>query len=267
MTDYFETQNATVLSFPAHSGGKFLSNCLSLSQNCCPQDPDAAEYLLEFPDDYESRLRMVLKTLPPPDQMLRWTSFEYGDSQLYGRAYQSWLDGVVAEPNAITKKLCDSNMRFFIVDHSMEPINLCKVWKQATVIRLINFPKFRKLAWLKKQGSVPKKSVRIDSNYCIEKYNILRGQDWPTWEQFQRSGYDISKCNISDQKIIDEMSMYYQSQKIPNRVVIYDVDTNYFDKNNFLKSMENLYDDLGLTDFSFDLTEVFYDKYISLHLL
>lgn len=262
----FESHNASMISFLPFSGGKFLSNCLSLSRHCCPQDPAAAEYLLECPNDYDRRLEIVLKTLPSTDQMIDWRSFEYGDHQLYGDAFFSWLSGVAVEPNDITKKLCHSEMRFFITDHSMQPINLCQIWKNSVIIRLINSRTFQDLCLIKKNGGTPTDMTQTNGNYCVEKYDTLRGLDWPSWQQFQSSGYDIRKCGIFDQEIINEIGKFYTLHTIQNQVIMYDVDQNYFDKDKFSVSMRNLYDNLGPTDFSSDLVEFFYTKYMSLHL-
>lgn len=265
MTDYFHTRNAIVLSFMPYSGGKFLSNCLALSRHVCPQDSSAADYLLSRPDDYDRRLEIVLRTLPSPDQMLDWRLFEYGDMQLYGDACVSWKLGIAAEPNDITKKLCVSDMRFFIVDQSMVPISLCQVWKNATIVRLINYDMFQAVCLVKKTGIKPTDMTQINGNYCVEKYNILRGQSWPSWQQFESCGYDITKCDISDQELIDEIGEFYNLHTISNQTIIYDVDNSYFNKDVFLMSVKNLYTDLGLPDFSYDLVECFYSKYISLH--
>lgn len=267
MTNYFLSENATIMSFLPYSGGKFLSNCLSLSKNFCPQDPEVAKYLLEFPDDYDRRLETVMKTLPPSDRILDWRSYEYGDMQFYGRPFLLWGSGVAAAPIDLTKKLCDSNMRFFITDHTMTPVNLCRIWKKATIVRLVNFRKFRDLCLIKKTGSQPTNidQIHADDGYYDLYKNFLPRSDWSTWEQFQRSGYDIDKCDILDREKIRKIDKLHDLQIIQRRVILYDVDQNYFDRNKFLTSVQNLYSNFGLSDFSYDLTGFFYDKYMSLH--
>lgn len=269
MEDVFDSKNAVVMSFLPFSGGKFLGNCLSLSKNICPQDPLAAEYLLHHPTDYDYRLATVLKTLPSPDQMHLWRDFEYGDEQLYGGDvyWKFWPQGIKGSLNDITKKLCNSTMRFFITDHTMEPFGLCQVWQNATVVRLINSRRFQDICLRKKRSSPPMfKPPKCNRYYSVEKYNSLRGASWPDWEAFQQGGYDATKCGVLDHDTIEEIGQFYRSHKLQNQVILYDVDQSYFDIDAFLTSVKSLYESFGLTDFSPDLISLFYKKYISLHL-
>jgi hypothetical protein len=55
MTVNYQSTNPIIMSFPSFTGGKFISNCLSLSKYACPQDPEAAEYLLKNQNDYDYR--------------------------------------------------------------------------------------------------------------------------------------------------------------------------------------------------------------------
>ena len=267
MMDVFNSKNAVIMSFLPFSGGKFLGNCLSLSKDFCPQDPVAAEHLLKNPTDYDYRLEVVLKTLPPLDKMHLWRNFEHGDGQLYGDVYHhSWIQGTKGYPNNITKKLCDSTMRFLITDHAMEPLGLCKVWSNATVVRLINSRKFQDICLRKKRPYPPRYNPpRLCRDYCVEKYNMLRGSSWPDWEEFQRHGYDVTKFDALHQSIVEEIGQFYRVHLIQNQVIIYDVDQSYFDTEAFLNSMKNLYEHFGLTDFSPELVSFFYKKYMSLH--
>lgn len=264
----FRSKNAVIMSFLQFSGGKFLGNCLSLSKDFCPQDPVAAEYLLDHPTNYDYRLEVVLKTLPPLDNMHHWQTFEHGDRQLYGSAYQnSWLKGIEGSPNNITKNLCNSTMRFLITDHDMEPFGLCKVWPNATIVRLINSRNFQDMCLRKKLLTpLTETPPEFNGNYSVEKYNILRGPSWPTWEEFQLCGYDVTKCNALDPGIVEEIGRFYRVHSLQNQVILYDVDQNYFDTDAFLRSMKNLYEKFGLTDFDADLIGLFYRKYIGLHL-
>lgn len=261
----FDSKNAVILSFPAFSGGKFLSNCLSLSKDACPQDPKAAEYLLNAPDDYDYRSKTILQTLPPEHKMKNWRHFEFGDLQLYGDASLAWRSGISQDPGPLVKKICDSGMKFFICDHSMEPISLLSVWKNATVIRLINSRRFQDLCLAKKTHNFPEDRTQLNGNYCIEKYEYCRGPDWPDWEEFERYGYDINNFSLADRRIVDEIGQFYRLHSIKNQVLCFDVDQNYFDVDKFLKAIQCLYEQLGLTDFSAHRLEFFYKKYMSLH--
>lgn len=261
----FDSTNAVILSFPPFSGGKFLINCLSLSKDVCPQDSSAAEYLLNEPDDYEYRSKTILQTLPPKNKMKNWRDFELGDGALYGDKSLAWRSGIPQDPGTLVKKICESGMKFFICEHSMEPISLLVVWKNATVIRLINSRRFQDLCLTKKTHSFPEDRTQINGNYCIEKYESCRGPDWPDWKEFESYGYDINNFSSVDSKIGNEIGRFYRLHSIKNQVLCFDVDKNYFDVDKFLKSIQYLYEQLGLTDFSAQRVEFFYKKYMSLH--
>lgn len=270
MMDIFNSKNAVIMCFLPFAGGRFLGNCLSLSKDFCPQNLLAAEHLLLNPTDYDYRLEVVLKTLPPPDKVHLWQRFEYRDQHLYGvDCFRRWMAGIKWIPNSITTKLCESTMRFLLNDHTMEPFGLCKVWQNATLVRMVNSYNFQGISLRKKEPADV--TVRTDDplwfngNYMMEKYNLKRGPSWPDWETFQRCAYDVTKCEALDQDTIEQIGQYYRCHMLQNQVLIYDVDQSYFDADAFLNSMRNLYQDFGLTDFSPDLISVFYKKYISLH--
>lgn len=264
--DVFDSKNPVVISFGPFAGGRFLGNCLSLSKDFCPQNPLAAEYLLQHPTDYDYRLEVVLKSLPPPDKVHLWQKFEYRDQQLYGlRHFGFWIQGLKYKPNDITRKLCESTMRFLLNDHTMEPMGLCKVWTNATVVRLINSRRFQDISVHKKQSTTETDVSQFSGYYCVEKYNMVRSPQWPDWEEFQQCGYDVTKCRVSDQATIEQIGEFYRVHTLKNQVIIYDVDQSYFDPETFIHSMKSLYQNFGLIDFSLDLISLFYKKYISLH--
>jgi hypothetical protein len=262
----FQTTNAVILSYLPFAGGKFLSNCLALSKHACPQDLSAAEYLLRSPDDYDFRLKTVLRSLPPKDQLTLWKNFEFGDHNLFGRAVDSWWNGYPKESNDITQQLSHSGMKFFVVNHSMDAGNLLKVWKQATIIRLINFRKFQDLSISIKNQSVPQDRSSISGNYCQEKYELLRGPDWPDWWDFEHHGYDASKIDDLDIAVQQEISTFYRLHYMKNQVLLFDVDRCYLDQEQFMPAVKELYQQLEFTDFRPELVESFYKKYIELHI-
>lgn len=264
--NFYLTQNAIIVSFLPFAGGKFLTNCLSLSKHACPQDPEIARYLLNNPSDYNYRLTCVLKTLPDPGSMRQWQAFEFGDTQLYGKDYLVCSGSSVQHfvLNDITKKLCMSDLKFFICDHSMCPADMLTIWPNATQIKLINSEKFQKLALSLKHGEISDMST-INGNYCSTKFNSLKGDSWPDWGVFDQCGHDISKFDHIDPIVGKEIEQLYPLIQSKNPVLLFDVDRCYFNLEMFLSSIHKLYDHLGFTDFQSELVETFYKKYISLH--
>jgi hypothetical protein len=264
--DYFQSTGATIMSFLPYSGGKFLSNCLSLSRGGCPQDPTAARYLIKNPEDYDYRLHTVMRTIPPVAEMQSWRQFEFGDMAIYGTAFLSWLQGVAQEPETIVESLCNSGMRFFITDHSMDPSKLLIVWPKATVIKVINSSRFQRLAWLKKNANGDINFPQdMNGNFCMEKYQALAGPDWPDWQDFEQQAHDITKFDHMDNMMKGEIQQFYHRPLCCNKVLLFDMDSCIFDQDQFLTAMASLYQHLELDDFNSDLIKVFYTKYIELH--
>jgi hypothetical protein len=166
--------------------------------------------------------------------------------------------------NDITSELVRSEMRFFITDHSMEPINLVSVWSEATIIRLVNSRRFQELCLIKKHTK-SENILDINHNYCKEKYQILRGPDWPDWEEFERQGYDLRAFGNLNESVIGEMSGFYRVHLLNNPVILFDVDSCYFDIDRFRESLQGLYKKLGFDDYQDDLIKLFYEKYMQLH--
>lgn len=262
----YSTPNCIINSFLPFSGGKFLSNCLALSKHACPQDRDAATYLLSCPDDYDYRLAKVLSTLPPSHRMNEWWSFEFNEQQLYGQAFISWCKGKTGVVNDITRHLSRSTLRFFVTDHSIEARNLVSIWREATIIRFINSRRFQELCLSKKKPGYTNTNIQdINGNYCQEKYQGLKGPDWPDWEDFDRQGYDLRAFGNLTDNIIGEMSDFYRVHLLKNPVILFDVDSCYFDIDTFQQSLQALYNKLGFTDYQPDLIKIFYEKYMQLH--
>jgi hypothetical protein len=261
--------NFIILSFPRFAGGKFISNCLSLSKKCCPQDPQCAEYLLSNPDDYQFRFDSVMKTLPPTrKEMINWIStYEFGDVQLYGKTrFNNWLSGTATPPDTLVNRLIDSNFNLFITAHGGDVTiqNLLKAWPDATILKLINHTKFSNISKNLKSND----SISIEEhagNYCKKKYLELAGTSWPSWEEFEMAGYDIQKLDGYN-TVQDEILSFYNWKNIHNKTVLFDVDTAIFNQTNFLSAMCNLYEQLELPDFNSKLIGKFWQSYMLLHI-
>lgn len=255
------------MSFPRFAGGKFISNCLSLSKYCCPQDPVAATHLLTTADDYNYRFKSVMSTLPPTrESMNQWISnYEFGDRQLYGIAINNWQRGIEYPVPKLISQLIDSNFRLFLTAHSGEYSvrNLLKVWPNSSIVKLINHKKFSEISYRLKTTD-NKTPEELAGNYCESKYNLLAGPDWPTWKEFDAVGYDISKLP-QYQNVSKEIINFYNWQGIDN-IFLFDVDNSMFNRARFLEAIEELYKNLGFLDFNSNLVEKFWQSYMTLHI-
>ena len=255
------------MSFPRYAGGKFISNCLSLSKFCCPQDLISAEYLLNFPDDYKYRFNSVMRTLPDrQSEMINWIGkYEFGDTQLYQTAFNYWKNGVQYQANNLVTRLLKSKFRLFLTAHGgdVDVRNLLKAWPDSTIIKLINHVKFSKIS----QGLKSNDNKTIEDhagNYCEQKYQLLAGDNWPTWEEFESVGYDIRRLS-GYTSVADEILTFYNWRGVNNTTLLFDVDSAIFNRTKFLIAINQLYIDLGFTDFNAQLVENFWQSYMALH--
>lgn len=265
---YFPNDNMIIIAFPRFAGGKFLSNCLSLSRHCVPQHLKFAEYLLDNPNDYQYRLNAVMSSLPPSrSKMKQWiTQYELNEMLLYGDVWHSWSQGMWTDNVnfGIIEKLSNAKLQMFLIGHG-EPINFLKIWPNARIIFLTNHRKFSEIS-LKLKSHGADSLNQHTGNYCEEKYNQLAGQPWPTWKQFDLVGYNINKLHGYSDDIISEISEYYPCSTINNPMYTFDVDNCIFDKHKFSEAVMKLYTQLGFDDYNQLLVEKFWQSYISLHI-
>lgn len=258
--------NFIIIAFPRYAGGKFISNCLSLSRHAIPQDLVAAEHLLTNSMDYQYRFSKVMETLLPRNDMHNWISkYEFGDRQLYGTAVESWQIGNYKPHTELIGKLMASGFRLFLTAHGgdMAVRNLLKVWPNSTIVTLINHVKFSKIS----RGLKSNDNKTLEDhagNYCEKKYSELAGTSWPSWQQFESVGYDIRQLSDYD-SVADEILEYYNWRGINNRTILFDIDNLIFNQTKFLTAMENLYKQLGLTDYDPTLVGKFWQSYMALH--
>lgn len=261
-------ENFIILNFPKFAGGKFISNCLSLSRHCCPQNLITARHLLTNPEDYEYRFHAIMSTLPSTTvDMKNWIShYEFGDQQFYGPSVVQWQFGISRAPEDLIKTLLTANFRMFLVAHNGDVAvrNLLKVWPGSSVIKLINYTKFSEISrQLKSSDKSPLDNYA--GNYCKQKYTELAGVSWPSWEQFESVGYNIRLLpNYSD--IADEVVQFYNWDGIDNNSVLFDIDNSIFDEVSFIENMKKLYGYFEFDDFNLDLIRQFWQAYISLHI-
>jgi hypothetical protein len=247
----YKSAKPIILQFTKFSGGKFISNCLALSKYSVPQSSVAAKYLINYPDDYNYRFQKVLSTLPSnTNDMKNWINkYEFGDNQ---------------QEQALPQ-LSISNLNFFLTSH--QPTMTLKhlsLWEQAKVIILINHRKFSEISCKLKSNQETVEDVT--GNYCIEKYNLLKGECWPAWEEFNNAKFNPNNIPDLTSNIIEEMCNFYIDYQINVTNFGFDIDNYIFIKSKFLDAISDLYNNLGYDDFNPNLIGKFWEKYIKLHI-
>jgi hypothetical protein len=228
-----------VVMFPSYAGGKFISNCLCLSRQFVPADKN---FDLGLVDNYDYRLEFVSKTLPPKTDMNHWLKFEFGEHNQKSEFYRH------------AKKL---GLRCTRTSHGFD-LGLLNSWDPCDILKLTNYEKFRSLAYQLKRTN--RDYVDEDAEY---RYNELKGESWPTYEEFSAVGFDTRKIR-SDDGVKADINKFYPLGTIDNKTYLYNQNT-IFDKTEFLNEMKKLYLELGLEDFDEEITCIFYTRYATLH--
>ena len=216
----FETANIVIVTYPAGAGGKFLLNCLGLSENFLLQDINLAiqqiQGLLTTEKKFnllQQRLRKITTT---------WNDLDLGCRELFGVDNIRYHRPVIKAQdidsfNPELKTVIDSNCYFGSVNHSAYTLKKqLDVWNNATVIRLINTNDFV-YHWRPYQV--------IESN---NEYNSFSDIELPNVDIKKTIAWD---CN------------------------------NYFDADQFVHSMQELYKKFGLSDFDPDAIKILYDDW------
>jgi hypothetical protein len=247
----YNSPNANIIQFPRFAGGKFISNCLALSKYAVPQDAVTAKYLLDNSDDYNYRVARIISTLPRTvSEMKNWISkYEFGDKQ--------------QEP--ALAQLSNSNLNFFLVSHQASiTAEMLLLWKNAKVIILTNFRQFSNISWQRKNNG--ETIEEVSGNYCVEKYNLLKGNDWPNWEEFNTAKFNVTNISNLSISIKDEISKFYTTVASNTDAIAFDIDNSIFEKSKFLSAMSDLYTQLHYDDFNSELVGNFWQSYIDLHI-
>ena len=245
----YNSHNPIIIQFPPFAGGKFITNCLALSKYAVPQDAKIANYLIQNPDDYDYRFSQVVKTIPENTiEMKKWRAkYEYGDNQ---------------QAPALAQ-LSNSDQNFFLVAN--QPFNtteLLTLWKNAKLIILTNSRKFSDIAIKLKSNDLTVEGV--SGNTCVEKYSLLKGSDWPTWDQFNEAKFNCNNIPSLSMSIREEILQFYPTNYA--YTMGFDIDNSIFEKTKFLSSIEILYKQLDYDDFNSILIGDFWQKYINLHI-
>jgi hypothetical protein len=320
----FATKNLIILYYPTLAGGKFLSNCLSLSNHAVSQCPETSAIDLSISDVtqlvstevfqkialsqynaiagdnwptlenfiagryqvsdkiqheleyqyqrilskiskiyqpiknisyYEFKSRTVNMSLPAiQSSMQYWGDYEFGCWQFYG----SEIDEFKNQTVNMSLPASQSSMKYYYskINDKLHgrPVNSWKFNDVAVAASLSN------------------------KNFFIvaHNHNVLRTclTYWPNARTLQLVNYEKFQSLAGKFKHPHNYNAQYWPKRwakierltedFPN-LINFNVDNNYFYRDNFLSSIERLYENLGYDDFNSELMGNFYDGYAKLH--
>lgn len=276
--DFFQvidkkTDRLVIAFYPTGSGGKFLINCLALSDQFTLQDQLLAEKHLTGQLTSHNKLELLLQRL---DQVKNhWNDLDLGCKQLFGDI--SYKDTIIdfydikrhGKFFPVVRKLSNSAIYFPSVAHSFLQLkNTLHHWPRAKVIRLVNPEKFQN---------------KYKRTYRKNLWNDIRGRDWPisapeTVEQyFQLPEFvkqELAKDRLAGAEIIrhliwdaDKKQLDSDNQKFCDQILsccsfLYQWDVDwYLEQTSTIRELKKLYEILDLNDFNEHYVATFYQAY------
>ena len=167
----FNTENLILVCYPNGAGGKFLINCLGLSNNAVFQDAELANKQLLGEFDVNDKFLYLKNKIQ--NTKTSWNDLGLGCRQFFGigdENYNCHSPDVIKnlDFHSVINKLSNDDKKFFLVGHHPSSVERYRrVWQNAKIIYFKNCDnfilKFRKLYHHNDEDS----------------WRTLRGIDWP----------------------------------------------------------------------------------------
>lgn len=264
MIDY-NTSNIIIAYYPPNAGGKFLLNCIGLSQGVVLQDSDLATKQLDGQLSSDDKFHLLLERLDYTKNIEKqWADFYLGCFQLFGKDYNP--DKI---PSDIINRLISSDMLFPIVAHGINALNsLSKRWPNAKIIRLVNETNFIKIMRPAYYHDTIQWYQDNISHLQIS-WNNIRDNSWhelpPTslTEYYNLPSFIIEEDhNMHNDVILKLVQDYEHGQtKLIHNSVEWNCDW-FLNSNTFVQEIINLYSHFNLTDIDQNKVKVFHQKWL-----
>ena len=259
-----------LVSFPVMTGGKFLINCLGISDQCTLPDADLLLKQLDNKLTKRDKLSILLDKLTNVSSSWNDLEFSFGTLLRFTCSIEhvNYYSGFTYKDSFLNKEMFDispykdtiinSGKYYCRESHGInDTLSFYDTFDNVKIIlfkdNYNNFLDFRCISYLKT---------------VAEKWDILRGHDWPVnppasiQELDQLPAY--IKKELSD--IISSKGAWnfdWEVEKLlKTNYLTWDAD-DYLDKDAFLSSLEKLYHALELTDFDPDIILPYYNSWIS----
>lgn len=248
----FDSNKSIIVYYPQASGGKFLINCLGVSNQCLLQSLEISQKQIfnNFTSDYKKSL--LLEKLSKEKN--HWTDLGLGCIDFYQIEYINSLNVDSKKVKNIlnqNKKLVDvlnSNNYHFKVAHDLKFIkHYLEIWPNSQIIEFTNF-----------------------HDFCIEyrknmyNYEKLRGSNWPkefpTYQEFLTLPKEIKNDISNHYDYFSLRNFYLQIQE----KIIFKWNTDwYFQKQSTLDGINQVYNALNLKDIDKKFLENYYSNWIT----
>lgn len=242
----FNTNNLVISVYPRFAGGKFLINCLGLSNDAVFQDARLADRQLAGDFDHISKIDYIMNALDEHhiDNSRLWNDLKLGCVQLFGSSEDNytaegketteWERPYVEATRPVTinqltinftetaQRLSYGSHKFFIGTHSASKLkNILSVWKNPKLIVFTNTVNFRRL----RAGEYYAEHEKLDSI----------------------TNWDNQTSTFLKEK---ELDVYYVDNNI------------YFSEDRTINEIQKIYAWLNLSEFDEDAISTYYRRWI-----
>jgi hypothetical protein len=146
----FCTKQLVIVAYPPAAGGKFLINCLGLSDQAVLQHAGLAQQQLDKQIDLAGKLHYLVTQINDSIDQGRWTDLGLGCQELFGITNSQYIehssDAIKASKqwfHPIVKQLSTGNLKFFLVAHGTRYLSAYQeVWPNAIIILFENYRNF-----------------------------------------------------------------------------------------------------------------------------
>lgn len=270
-----DAKNILLVKFDEGAGGKFLINCIGLSDGAVLQHSALAEAQLQgllLPQD---KFDLIMSRLQAHTG--EWADLGLHSSRLFGIAENDYAQRVPStmRPRKVIYDLCDNGKVIApqVLHHIPVFEMALKMWSSAKIIIFNNDVDFIK-------QMRPRMLLRNNPSLSVY-WNDIRGSDWP-----KHPPYTIDRYNQLPEYIRTELEdifngdIFYhitypeiiereqEEAKLVHDTArqsrdCFDWDTTwYFDEDSTISGVSKVYDWLGLTDFNEQMVREYYSLWI-----
>jgi hypothetical protein len=262
----FNTANLIIVCYPDDAGGKFLINCLGLSDDAVFLSNTMAAKQLNLTFSQSDKIGYLNTAIGKITNT--WNDLGLGEKEFFGvgnTEYYLRPQLVKQAPfDPVISKLSHSDKKFFTVAHGEWELGpILNVWPNAKVIIFKNCKQFM--------------NYRTKSN-LQRLWDALKGADWPdvaplsasefaTLPQFIKSELALAGDigTIIHKMAYDELVLndYYNAmEKYVDHAIYWDTN-HYFSEDETIGEIKKLYELYNLNNFNVELIKQYYRLWIS----
>lgn len=134
------------VNFEPGAGGKFIQNCMGLSQHCVLKLSGTARWQAQAPANnllYQQKLHWALATIPPRDRITDWLAFELRDDHFYGCVFGTGNDiGVHAFPEYLFQAAQHNKWITYSAHSHGAAEHVERYWPTVRHVSVVNASKF-----------------------------------------------------------------------------------------------------------------------------